>query len=167
MWVVLRPILLKRRETVPSLIVKSSWYLPNRKTKRKERLITKNYDAITIKKNMTRNYHRKLSVSILSRRKCGNYRDTGVSNIQLFSLLQMKFGWFMTFRYTPTFIIMFLFNIYLLISNLIFTFNTLISYQYFWKSLINWNNYRQDTLRSWEFWLKDRVKEMAVNQFLL
>ena len=43
--------------------------------------ITVNYEDKLSQEIMRRNYHRKLSasLSISSRKKCGNYRDTGVS----------------------------------------------------------------------------------------
>ena len=40
--------------------------------------MTRNYEEILLAEIMRRNYDAKLSVSILSFVKCGNYRDTGV-----------------------------------------------------------------------------------------
>ena len=77
MWVVLRPIPTKREGDAHGslferkILVKSP--KPGNKAQRK--VDYTNYYAIT----MSRNYYRKLWASILWRRKCGNYRDTGVS----------------------------------------------------------------------------------------
>ena len=62
---------------------KSSENLPSGEITGKERLITKimsdKYKQKLSAEIITGNYHRKLSAYILSREKCGNYRDTGVS----------------------------------------------------------------------------------------
>ena len=74
---------LNRVQIRSKILVKS----PKPRNKAQRKVDYKNYDAITIMVTMitmSRNYDRKLSASILSRGKCGNYRDTGVSkNIKI------------------------------------------------------------------------------------
>jgi hypothetical protein len=76
--VILSPIPTKREGDgslfESKILVKSP--IPRFKAQRK--VDYKNYETITMSRIMRRNYYRKLSASI-SRRKCGSYRDTGVS----------------------------------------------------------------------------------------